>query len=325
VGSYTELRVGTLAPSDVSAVAHPGASLMSVVADAFGRRPQGVPDQWRERVLRAAPAESARVLSPLFGPGSVLVPDCLTLTGALAVTDIGRQLEQLRDLPSDTLLGQLEADFDGRLPAVWRPVVARPRRFVVAYARVLDAAWRAFAPIWVSAAELRDRDAARVATAAGDLAALLGGVRGRLRVDRDTIRLPDPHPEVFRRGGRRLVLVPLVSGQSASIFSVDRPDIVWLGYPLPGLHALLDGAPPMAPAVDALALVLGAARAKVLLGVDGGPAGQLARRAGCSQSTLTYHCTALEAAGLLRRERRGQQVLLSRTRRGDGLIALLSR
>jgi hypothetical protein len=324
VGSYTELRVGSLTPADVSTVAHPGASLMSVLADTFGRRPQGLPDAWRERVLRATPAESVRVLSPLFGPGSVLVPDCLTLTGTLTVTDLGRQLDQLRDLPSDTLLGQLETDFEGQLPPVWRQVVERPRRFVVAYARVLDAAWRAYAPIWASAAELRDRDAARVATASGDLAALLGGVRGRLRVDCDTIRLPDPHPEIFRRGGRRLVLVPLVSGQAASIFSVDRPDVVWLGYPLPGLRTLIDGTP-SEPADDALALVLGAARARVLLGVDGGPAGPIARRTGCSLSTLTYHCIALEAAGLIRRERHGQQVLLSRTRRGDELIALLAR
>ncbi|WP_214401370.1 winged helix-turn-helix domain-containing protein [Pseudonocardia lacus] len=305
-------------------MAHPGASLMSVIADAFGGRPQGVPEPWRERVLRGAPVESTRVLSPLFGPGSVLVPDCLTLTASLTTTDVGRQLEQLRDLSADVLVGQLEADFGGLLPPVWRQVVERPRRFVVAYARVLEAAWRAFAPIWAAAAELRDRDSARVDAAAGDLSALLGGLRGRLRVDGDAIRLPDPHPEVFDRGDRGLVLVPLVSGPSASIFSVDRPDVVWLGYPLPGLASLAGGAP--APrAADALELVLGAMRARILLTVDGGPAGPVARRTGCSPSTLSYHCSGLEAAGLIHRERSGQQVLLRRTARGDALIALFAR
>jgi DNA-binding MarR family transcriptional regulator len=70
--------------------------------------------------------------------------------------------------------------------------------------------------------------------------------------------------------------------------------------------------------------VLGAARARILLNLDRSSAGALARRTGCSPATVTYHCNVLEAAGLLRRERRGKQVLVSRTPRGRELVALLS-
>ena len=39
-------------------------------------------------------------------------------------------------------------------------------------------------------------------------------------------------------------------------------------------------------------------------------------------SAATHHVSALEAAGLVRRERRGRHVVVRRTARGEALLAL---
>lgn len=73
---------------------------------------------------------------------------------------------------------------------------------------------------------------------------------------------------------------------------------------------------------DALALILGPLRARTLR-ATGRPitAGRLASRLHCAPNTVTYHCTQLESAGLIVRERRGPSVWISRTHRGEQLLA----
>ena len=323
MATYSELRLGDPEGARPRVLAQRGAGVMSIVAEALGGRRQGVPAPWRAAVVEAAPAGASRLLRPLFAPGSALVPDSLTLTSPLSADNDREQLERLRDLPPDVLLGELDRDFEGRLPEAWLPVVERPRQFVVEYAAVMESAYRATSTLWAAAQPLLDREVERVAALRGDIAAILGGV-ARLRVDRTVVRVPDPHPTVFERAGRELVLIPLVSGHSASVFSFDRPDAVWIGYPLPGLDALVSGSIDGPAAADPLAIVLGPTRAAILRALSGGPAGTLAAAVGCSPATLTHHCDQLAAAGLLVRERSGQRVLLHRTRRGDGLLALLA-
>ncbi|MFI6098047.1 ArsR/SmtB family transcription factor [Lentzea sp. NPDC051213] len=76
---------------------------------------------------------------------------------------------------------------------------------------------------------------------------------------------------------------------------------------------------------DAVALLLGKARAAVLRLVDGSPTmGELAARARIARSVTSYHCEVLEEAGLLVRERQGKSVRVHRTSRGTALLALLS-
>jgi DNA-binding transcriptional ArsR family regulator len=324
VASYSELRLGDPDGAPPRVLAQRGAGVMSIVAEALGGRSQGVPAHWRAAVVEAAPPGAAELLRPLFAPGSALVPDSLTLTSPLAADNDREQLERLRDLPPDVLLGELDRDFEGRLPEAWLPVVERPRQFLREYAAVMESAYRATSTLWAAARPLLDREVERVALLRGNVEAILAGA-GRLRVDRTVVRVPDPHPTVFERAGRELMLIPLVSGHGASVFSFDRPDVVWIGYPLPGLGALVSGSVDGPAAADPLAIVLGATRAAILRALSGGPAGTLAAAVGCSPATLTHHCDQLAAAGLLVRERSGQRVLLHRTRRGDDLLALLAR
>lgn len=318
---YSELVLGSVAPHDLSLLVHPGPSLMSIVADALGGRRQGVPAAWSEAVRAAGGRRAPAVLAPLFAPGTVAVPDCLTLSTAMGSVPIAEQLAALRELPTTTLLEQLHADSGGRPPPGWLPVLTAPRRFLAAYADVLDGAWRAVGPVWGRAAELLDREAARVERCGADVTLVLAGTHTRLRARPGRIGLPDPNPETFDRAGRPVALLPLVSGHGASVFSVDRPDEVWLGYPVPGVRQLF-GAPPPARRT-ALDLVLGEVRAEVLRRADGATASRVAGEVGCAMSTLTYHCDHLVAAGLLRRDRDGRVVVLHRTDRGVALLGLL--
>lgn len=318
---YSELVLGAVAPQDLTLLAHPGPSLMSIVADGLGGRRQGVPEPWAAAVRAAAGPGAAGVLGPLFAPGTVAVPDCLTLSTAMAHTPIAEQLAALRDLPAATLLEQLHADSGDHPPPGWAPVLAAPRRFLTAYADVLDRAWLAIAPLWRQAGELLDHEAARVQRCGADVALVLAGTHTRLRVRPGRIGLPDPNPETFDRAGRPIALLPLVSGLRASVFSVDRPDEVWIGYPLPGVRRLFGA--PLPVRRTALDLVLGEMRAEILRRADGGTAGRLAGDVGCALSTLTYHADHLVAAGLLDRDRVGRAVVLHRTGRGDALLDLL--
>ncbi len=76
---------------------------------------------------------------------------------------------------------------------------------------------------------------------------------------------------------------------------------------------------------DPLALVLGPLRARTLR-ATGRPitAGRLASRLQCAPNTVTYHCTQLESAGLIVRERRGPSVWIIRTGRGQELIEVFA-
>jgi DNA-binding transcriptional ArsR family regulator len=326
VHTFTELRIGPPSAVPASVVPHPGATLLSLVADALGGRPQGVPPRWRRAVRAAAPAGAEQVIRPLFAPEYSVIPDCLTPSATLPGAALGGQFERLADLEPDVLLAELADEFDGQPPAQWRPVVEDPRAWLVGYAAVLRGVWDAFAPVWHRAGQLVERETERVGVAVvGDgLGTVLAGLNARYRFSGTSLYLPDPQPEVFDLAGRRIVLVPMASGSGASVFGFDRPGFVWLGYPVPGLSLLWDDRPPPDPATDPLTLVLGVARATILRQAGRRPTmSEVATGLGGSAATATYHCQQLELAGLLIRERQGRQVRLRLTPRGESLLDLL--
>ncbi|MFI1722638.1 ArsR/SmtB family transcription factor [Streptomyces sp. NPDC020489] len=323
---FSELRLGPLETVPVSVVAQPGVTLMSLVADALGGRSQGVHPRWRRALRSAVPERAEAVLRPLFAREYSMVPDCLTPTAPLWETDLSVQLERLAEVPSDVLLRELETDFAGTVPRQWQGVVDRPKAFIHAYAAILGAVWEAFGPIWARAGSLLARETERVGVAAvsNALPLVLSGLGPKIRFSGQTLSVPDPHPETFERGTRRVVLVPIVSGNAASVFSFDRHDAVWFGYPVPGLDTLWK-AEQAAPAKDPLKLMVGSLRARILRELTRPcTMGSLASALNCTPATVTYHCGQLEAAGLLTRERRGQHVMARRTTSGAALVGLLS-
>jgi DNA-binding transcriptional ArsR family regulator len=115
-------------------------------------------------------------------------------------------------------------------------------------------------------------------------------------------------------------LLPMIAGRDALLFSFDRPDVCYIGYPLPQPRP---GAP--AKAHSALATILGPVRAAILqvlrqpLTVS-----DLAAAVHCAPTTATYHLHQLAAAELITREKSGPSVWISRTARGHELVHLLS-
>jgi DNA-binding MarR family transcriptional regulator len=93
----------------------------------------------------------------------------------------------------------------------------------------------------------------------------------------------------------------------------------------PGVHARARPGSEAAQPEDPLALVLGPLRARTLR-ATGRPitAGRLATRLQCAPNTVTYHCTQLESAGLIIRERRGPSVWIIRTGRGQELLEVFA-
>ncbi len=299
-------------------------TLLSLTADALSGRAQGVPNTWRDLVAAAAPPDAQTVLAPLFAPGRSDMPDCLTADVGVQDGTAEVALERLAALSPDLLAEQIAQQF-GDAPH-WRAVLDRPGVWLRRYVAVLTSSWRAYAPFWHRAQPLFGRETERIGAAAvsGSLDTVLGGISARWRFTDQTLYLPDVDPTRFELADRPVVFVPVASGSRASVFDFDRTDRVWLGYPLPGLGNLLSAAPTTTPG-DRLALLLGPARAAVLRATAGSiTMGELAAALNVRPSAATYHCDHLVSAGLLDRERRGREVRISRTERGDALLDLMS-
>ena len=325
--THTELSLGPVESLRLSVLPHPGATLLSLVADALGGRRQGVPEHWRRAVRATVPASARAVLRPLFAPDYSVIPDCLTPTASLDTDSAAHHLDALGAVSADVLLRELETDFEGAVPPQWRPVVDRPRQWLDAYTRLMRTVWREFERTsWRAGERLIRRETERVGAAAvsGALDVVLAGLSPRFRYADGVLHLPDLQGRRVDVGGRRLVLVPIAAGSGASVFAFDLPDTVWIGYPLPGLGLLWGGAPNPPAAKDALATLLGPARAMVLRSLRVPVTmGEIASALESTPATATYHCGQLEAAGLAERERRGRHVLMRRTERGDALVDLL--
>lgn len=276
-------------------------------------------------------ADAKAVLRPLFTPQLSDIPDCLTPTATMPARggepDAESHLQYLADLSAEVLLREIETEFAGTVPSEWRPVVDRPAEWIRAYAALMRAVWDAFEPVWRAAVPVMTRETERFGAALvrGRPDAAFSGMSNRIRFTNSTLHLPDPAPQTFELAHRRLALVPIVGGDGACAFAFDHPDLAWVGYPLPGLGDLdTSSTPSRAEDRDTLSVTIGAARAALLRSANTPrQMGELATMLSCSPSTLTHHCTQLEAAGLLHRERQGRHVRLTRTERGDALIDLL--
>jgi len=320
----TELDIGRLDDATVRVSLDPYLSVLALTTDALGGRRRGTPESWRRRIRSAVSPAHARAVWPLVAPGHSVTPDCVSPFDPLRETSVSEQVERLCDLSPDDLLADLDGVFGDDLPAHWRAVARQPRQWLRAYAGATSEVWSAMQPVWRAARPFLDREVTRVGTATvrGRMDGVLDGIHPGSRFEDGVLKIRDPEPARFELGGRPLVLVPMVSGGDALICSLDRPDVVWLGYPVPGAGRLFDGAPPAAGG-DSLELLLGPVRAQVLAAVKTPiTMGVLATMTRLTPSAITYHCERLGAAGLVRRERQGREVRVTLTPRGAQLTEL---
>jgi DNA-binding transcriptional ArsR family regulator len=320
----TELHIGNLDHTTVRVSLDPYLSVLALTTDALGGRRRGAPEPWRRRIRSAVSPAHVQAVWPLVAPGHSVAPDCVTPLDPVLETSVADQVERLRDLSGDDLLADLDGAFHGGPPAHWRPVARRPREWLRGYAGATSQVWTAIRPVWQQARPLLDREVERVGAAAvrGRLDVVLSGIHPGTRFEDGVLRFRDPEPARFELAGRPLVLVPMLAGGDAFICSLDRPDAVWLGYPVPGIGRLSAGVPEPARR-DSLNLLLGPVRAEVLNALTRPVTmGELAALTRLTPSAITYHCERLSAAGLVRRERRGREVRVIRTVRAERLAEL---
>lgn len=322
--SRTELHIGRLEHATVRVSLDPYLSVLALTTDALGGRRRGAPESWRRHIRSAVSPAHAQAVWPLVAPGHSVTPDCVSPAGPVLETSVEEQVERLRDLSPDDLLADLDEVFGDRPPPHWRAVARRPRQWLRAYAGATSQVWAAMRPAWRDARPLLEREVARVGAAAvrGRLDMVLGGIHPSGRFEDGVLKIRDPEPARFELAGRPLVLVPMISGGDALICSLDRPDAVWLGYPVPGAGRLFGGVP-AATGENALELLLGPVRAQLLSAVTKPVTmGELAALTHLTPSAITYHCERLSAAGLVRRERHGREVRVTLTPRAQELTEL---
>ncbi|MFD7118980.1 hypothetical protein ACFWAA_18355 [Streptomyces sp. NPDC059922] len=327
MGCQSVLWLGRVDDLRVSVGYQPLPTLMSLVTDALGVAGQGVPSAVRSAVRAACPADAAQVLRPACGGGSLWLPDCLSPL-PLDRSGVRAQLDRMEALAPERLAGDLAAGFPEGVPVGWRRVADRPGPFVRAYVQVMLSVWTVFAPVWRRSRELLDLEAERIgiASVTGTLAGVFGDLSPRVGYAPGLLRLPDRSPGECELRERRLLLVPLVSGSSASVVGLGREECAWIGYPLPGLRELCAGRGRAERVrTDPLEAVLGRMRARLLRQAHRGPTmGEVSALLGCAPGAVTHHCKQLEAAGLIRRRRQGQQVRVRLTRRGQRLLGALA-
>ncbi|HEY7275940.1 MAG TPA: winged helix-turn-helix domain-containing protein [Trebonia sp.] len=321
----TELHVDRVGA--VRVALDPYVSVLALATDALGRR-RGAPLAWRRRLLAMLSPLSAAALRPVTVPRYSVIPDCMSPLNPACEIAVGDQVERLHAISSDEVLADIHTVFGPAPPPQWHDALRRPRAWLEAYARAMGEAWRAIEPLWTQAHSLLEHETERVGAAVmrGGLDLILDGLHPASRFSDSVLRIRDPEPGRFTLGGRPLVLVPMLSGKQALICNLERPDGVWIGYPLPRLGELFTPSDsPQTPGDDVLESVIGPVRARILRATDRPHTmSDLARAAHVVPGAVTYHCERLAAAGLVRRDRRGRQIWVVRTTRGSDLIQLLT-
>ncbi|MEV1173552.1 winged helix-turn-helix domain-containing protein, partial [Nonomuraea sp. NPDC049784] len=214
----------------------------------------------------------------------------------------------------------------GDPPPHWRSAAERPSRWLVGYASALADVWNTTEPLWQRGRPLLDREVERigVATVRGGPELLLGALSDRIAYGERGLRISDVEAGTYDLGDRKIVLVPMLAGKDALIFSLDNPDAVWIAYPVPGADSLWRK--PVAPAMDELSALVGPVRADLLCALDQPMTmSMLATDMKIAPSGLTYHCDRLRAGRLITRERRGREVWIARTHRAEELMELFRR
>jgi DNA-binding transcriptional ArsR family regulator len=318
-----QLRVGNPGELPVSVVMAPQQSVLALLRQAASGQSSGAPADLLATIRKALRPQARFAAQPFAVRGSRLIPESCAPISPLTDVSVAEQAGRLRDMPVSALTDELQAAFDGHpFPPEWRVAGEQPRRWLNSMADASLDIWAVLQPRWQAAGPLLDREVRRVGTAMvrGGMGVLLNNLHPRLHYADGALTIEFPCDCCLTLGPRRLVLLPIIAGNDTLLISLDRPDVCYIGYPVrqpgPGTLAVADGA---------LAMILGPLRATILQALRQPlTVGQLAAAVQCAPTTATYHLQQLAAAGMITREQCGTSVRVSRTIRGDELVALLS-
>ena len=321
---YTELHIGTL--SEVRVALDPYISVLALTTDALGRR-RGAPEAWRRRILSSLSPSGARAILPITAPRHSVTPESVTPLSPAREEPVHTQVEWLHAMSEDDLLGDIHQVFGQTPPPQWQGALRRPRNWVHDYADAMADAWRAVEPMWIKSKPILEREVRRVGAAAvrGGLDLILDRLHPASRLDNHVLRIPDPEPATIDLGDRPLVLVPMLSGVRALICNLERSDAVWIAYPIPRMDTAAAHKIGWPVRSDLLGSVMGPVHARILLALERPHTiSQLGRLSRLAPSALAHHCERLAAAGLVQHEKLWNEVWISRTSRGMGMVALFA-
>jgi DNA-binding transcriptional ArsR family regulator len=328
-----QLRAGAPDALAVSIGLAPQQSVIALLLQAASGQSHGAPASLLAAIRDGLRPQSRFAAQMFTTRGPAIIPESALPISPLADASVADQAARLRDLPAAVLTDELDellsADCGNHcLPSHSRAAGDQPRRWLNSMADASLDTWAVAEPRWRAAGPLLDREIRRVGTAAvrGGMTALLNSLHPGLTY-RDGMFTYTPPCNPNRTlgplgpvGPRRLALVPMIAGRNSLLFSFERPDVCYIGYPLaePG-----PGAQPRAG--SALATILGPVRAAMLQALRQPlTVSDLAAAVHCAPTTATYHLHQLAAAVLIKREKSGPSVRVSRTARGDELVGLLS-
>ncbi|WP_343233637.1 helix-turn-helix domain-containing protein [Streptomonospora sp. PA3] len=277
------------------------------------------------QLVGSLPAAAKRALLPIVDRRHTLSPGCLSPGLPTSDTPLAEELDRLRSLSHDDVRTDLERVFaDTGVPAHWLSVWRNPRRWTELVALAFDHIGTRLEDAWRRSIRQREREAQRIGTAVArggiDVALATAHPRGRLRGT--ALQFPDPNPVNVNASGRWIVLTPMIGRPRAVLCDLDRPDVLWFGYPLAGPSDETQDARSRTE-LDALLTPI---RARLLRFLDRElPMSAVPALLGCTPPTATHHCTQLAKAGLILRRRRGRSVRIARTPRGDQVLEAYAR
>jgi DNA-binding transcriptional ArsR family regulator len=298
-------------------------SLSFALRDAAGARRSATPETWCDAIRGHLRTQDYETLAPFVTPGPMLVPDPLVGLSAPPGETLKDAIERMMATPIDLLAEEIAlcsaaTDDDG----AWDEAERDPARWLRRYVASLLRAWKGFAPLWRHARAALDREVERVgmATALDAQLELLDGLIGSGEVEggRWCVRC-EFFEGRFCFPDEGVVLMPLVAGERSSILARTDDTLASISYPV---RSVLGLEPVDAPRAT-LEGLLGVPRAQILRSVARPTSiGTLAETLRAVPSAATHHVTALEAAGLVVRDRRGRNVLVRHTARGRALLDL---
>jgi DNA-binding transcriptional ArsR family regulator len=297
-------------------------SLNFAVRDAVGAGRSATPEAWCRAIRGHLRRQDYETLSPLTTPGQTLVPDPLVGCSEPPGRSFKEGIEHLMATPVDSLGEEIEYCSAASGNMAWDDAKRDPARWLRRYVACLLRAWKGFGPLWRVARPALDREIERVgmATALDAQLELLDGLLASGGVDDGRWYFPCKfHEGRVRFPDAGVVLLPLVAGERSSIIARRDDAIEAVSYPLRSVLGL----EPLESPSACLEGLLGTPRTRILRALaQPTTIGRVAEALRLLPSAATHHVGALEAAGLVVRDRHGRHVIVRRTRRGEALLEI---
>lgn len=308
----------------VRVASSPLPTVFTLARDALRNGHRGTPAAWRAAALSRMRRRDAAALAPLADARCRSWPDALDHNDAPHET-LDEALERVVATPSEVLLEALEGDPDVAPGSWWDGMRSDPARWQRSYADAMHRAWQGLEPLWRRSVTLLEREAERIDAAVdrgvpttqivADVHTRAVPADGRLRLAPTT-----GAPRRLQVGERGVILSPMIATGRGGIISTTGGWFVRTAYPMSDAWRAFDDQAPPAASLEGL---LGRQRSRLLRRLERPHvAGELSQAVGLSPSATSYHLQLLETAGLIGRERRGENVIVWRTHRGTVLLAL---